>query len=74
MTRPILKKKKSIHKRRRLIPLQRKIVAKEMLSGKPIKQIAADWKISRTYAARIFAEHLEYRIEWRSSAQVEATA
>lgn len=60
MMRPRIKK--AVRKPRVLIPLQRKIVADEMLTGRPIKQVAADWKISRAYAAKIFAEHLEYKI------------
>lgn len=45
---------------------QKKNAAVEMLAGKPIKQVAADWKISRSEAHRIFTDHLEYKIVWRT--------
>lgn len=61
------KKKKPMKKPgRTLLPLQRLIAAKEMQSGTPLKQVAADWKISRSYAAKIFKQYLVYKIEWQA--------
>lgn len=62
MTRPKLKRKPP---RRVLNDLQRLIVAKEILAGKSMKVVAADWRISRAYVHKIFNEHLVYRVVWR---------
>ena len=64
MTRPKPQLKK-IRSRANFSPLQRYLVAKEIASGKPLKNVQVDWRISHAYLHKIFVEHLEWRIVWK---------
>ena len=64
MTRLKIKYKKP---KRTLSPLQKLLVAKDIVRGdRGLKQVAHDWRISRAAVNRIFADHLEYRIVWQA--------
>lgn len=65
MPRPRLRRRRPTKKPRVLSPLQKVVVAREILAGRPQKQIAADWRISRSYVHRILATHLRVRYEWQ---------
>ncbi len=44
---------------------ERQSVAEQIVNGKMIKQVAADWQINLSYAYQIFNEFLEWKAEWK---------
>ena len=51
--------------KRKLTYEERQSVAEQIVNGKMIKQVAADWQINLSYAYQIFNEFLEWKAEWK---------
>lgn len=52
-------------RKRTLTYEERKSIAEQIINGKMVKQVAADWQIPISYAYSIFSEFLEWRAEWK---------
>lgn len=44
---------------------ERKAIAEEIKNGLMVKQVAAKWQITISYAYQIFNEFLEWKAEWK---------
>jgi hypothetical protein len=57
--------KKAKYVKRTLAYEERQTIAKEIKEGLMVKQVAAKWRISPSYAYQILYEFLEYKLEWK---------
>lgn len=53
---------------------ERKTIAEDMKNGLMLKQAAAKWQISLSYAYQIFYEFLEWKAEWKHKIHNEEIA
>lgn len=66
MTQRLKRQGKKRFKRRKLLEeTERRDFAKQLINGRMIKQVAAEYNVSASYGYQIFREFLNFKIEWK---------